>query len=418
MAGLMDMFNNFNSMFGSGGAYSNNPAQQASYGGAQMSGLPQQIQGSNAPIYSTSGLTTPGTLDPALRATITGKNDGYLANGVNAFLGGAYQPTMTQTQGNVSTNTSNSGELFNLAKQFGMNTSGYGDFDDSAQYRYQNNAQNQALADNFYKQLGIANPGASNGILTNGDGAKGTTSLQADMQNQLKDYYSVSGQSGGWDGSGNTNALKSTVYKDNGQGQLVPVSQSRDYAANPSGYFKSGPGQDLLSAISTVAPAFGGVAGLANMAAPGAVGAVQGAIGTQLTNGLLNGVGNWALSGGNGGLGGLGTSLLGSAAGQIGSAAGNSLMGNSGGLGQLFGSGGTIGQSPIAGISSAAGRINPLLGNAASFLGGAGGNGISTQNLAQAGAGLAGSYLGRQLDPRLQGLGGTAGRSLASLFYR
>lgn len=418
MAGLMDMFNNFNSMFGSGGAYSNNPTPAASYGGAQMTGLPQQIQGSNAPIYSTAGLTSPGTLDPALRATITGKNDGYLSNGVNAFLGGAYQPTMTQTNGIQSENTSNSGELFNLAKQFGMNTSGYGNFDDAAQYRYQNNAQNQALADNFYKTLGMANPGAVNGVLTNGDGSKGTTSLQADMNNQLKDYYNVAGQSGGWDGSGNTNALKSTIYKDNGQGQLVPVSTPHDYAANPSGYFKSGPGQDLLSALSTVAPAFGGVAGLANMAAPTAVGAMQGAIGTTLTNGLLNGVGNWALGGGNGGLGGLGTSLLGSAAGSIGSAAGNSMLGSGQGLGSLFSGAGTIGQSPAAAFGGAIGRVNPLLGGASSFLAGAGGNGISAQSLGQAGAGLAGSYLGRQLDPRLQGLGGQAGASLANLFYR
>lgn len=367
-------------------------ASMYSSGARAMNGqqfdLPTADTGSKAPTYSTAGIGT-AAMDPALRATLTAGGQGTMAQGVNAFLGSSYTPYTqggTSGEGGFGSSIDNSQQLFNLAKSIGYDTTGY-----------------------------TNDPAHVNMLYSN-------------LNDKLKDYYNVNGLSSGWTGSGDPRGASSTMYIKQGD-QLIPTNWgSNGYSAPTSSSINRASNMEQLAALSSVLPVFGGVGGILGAGTAGTLSAGAGlgltnglasAIGTGATNALVNAGTSYALSGGQGGMG----SVLGSLGGSLAGAAGNSLLGNQNGLGSMFNTAGAgaMGSSynPYSGFNSMAGSYG--LGGLSpytSLFGAMGGGGINAQNLTQAGAGLAGGYLGQQLDPRLRGLGSQAGSSLANLLYR
>ncbi len=395
---------------------------QTSFGGQR----PQADYSIGAPQYTMGGIATnltsmfdnspfrhqaTGVLqqapDPALQATIQSMGAGGIDRGVAAFLGGAYSPFSTNgagygddATGGMGTTTTDFNSLINLAHQVGYDTSKY------------NLDPNQT------------NPAANDPRATrNGD--MGINGLYDDMNQYLSNYYGVGGLSSGWDGSKSPLSAAHTLYQDVGGGNLVAASQPVHYQATPNqGWLKSDQGRDMLSAASIVMPAFGGWAGLLGQGTAGTLSAgsglglttgLSGAIGTGATNALVNAGINSALQG-TGSQG-----FLGSLAGSLGGAAGNSLFGNGNGLSSLF-STANAGASPLNPMSymnnamNYTGLSNSPLGLAQGLFGAMGSGGINANTLRTAAGSLAGSYLGNQINPGLGGLGAQAGRGLASMY--
>lgn len=361
----------------------------------QTAALPtQQVTAQNAPVYSTSGVTNSGPMDSALKDTLTSNGQGSISGGVGAFMGGGFQPIDNENIGSVN----------------GGNT-------------YLNNGKALASLSNTFGLGGTS--GINTNPYANDPTEDQTNQLYNQLQGQLSNYYNIGGLSQGWDGSSNAMSDRSTMYMNNGQGSLIPVSGSQSVAPSVNnGYMKSEAGQQLLSALSVVAPAFGGAAGIIG---EGAAGTVEGAggglgltsgLGSYIGNGAASALGNAAVSGVTGGLPGAVGSLVGSA----GNAALGSMMGGATTLGSMFGAGGVVPGStlnPMASFSSGLNGIglggSPLgmIGAAAS--GAAGGTGISANSLGQAGVGLAGSYAANKFLPGAGGVGNMAGKSLYQL---
>lgn len=405
---------------GQGGfpGFAQQPSEARNVYGMGLNGaLPGINPQSNAPTYNTTGIADyfagnragAMTMDPMLQAAIKNGNSGSLTRGVQAFLGNTYNPGHYEQNGAESTYVDNSQPLFGLAHDLGFNMS-----------NYRPAANNQA--NDFWAMRGIADP----------QGGTSTNQLMNQLNDYTKDYYGVSGMSSGWDGGKNGyRGAASTLYKDNGQGQLQAASLPQMFKAKEnSGFFKQEAGRELLTALSMVMPAFGGAAGLLGQGAAGTLSAGSGlgatsglasAIGTGATNALVNAGSNYLLSGGRGGIGG----ILGSLGGAGLSAAGNSLMGNAGGLSDFFntanaGSMGSV-YNPMQGLNqmmSSTGLSNSPLGGLAGLFGGFGQNGISADTLRSLSGQMGGNYLAQRLDPRLGGLGSQAGRSLADFYNR
>lgn len=352
--------------------------------------LPTADLNSKAPTYSANGFGT-ANMDPALKATLTAGNQGTMAQGVNAFLGSSWTPYVYSgggPEGSYSVQQDNSKDLFNLAKSIGYDTTGYG------------------------KDSGSVNR------------------LYGDLNTKLGDYYTINGLSSGWDGSkGDPRSAAATMYIKQGD-QFVPTNWgSNNYSAPTSSSINRANNLEQLSALSMMMPAFGGVAGMLGSGASGTLSAGSGlgltngiasTIGTGATNALVNAATNYALSGGRGGV----QSLLGSLGGSALGAAGNSMFGKAGGLGDMFntanaGSMGSV-YNPMQGFNSMLGTsgLNGQLSGISGLFSALGGGGINANTMSQLGGSLAGQYLAQQLDPRLRGLGGQAGSSLASLLYR
>lgn len=316
----------------SGGAspfYSSNYNQQ--YNGA----LPDFVQGAGgapsknlAPSYSTNGLNlnltqvadprqlgfakprqySPGSYgtDPALNMTINAAGSGGMSRGVQAFLGQGFQPWAVGSSPGMdgsSAGYENDAnlqwqQLENLGRGIGFDTSGYG-------------TQNKPLEQMFN-----------------------------DMNNYTKDYYGVAGLQG-WGGNqqgkAGQNSGARTLYKDDGQGQLRPVSDPVFYhnVNDDKGFI----GKESLAAMSLALPMFGGWAGMLGAGTGGTLSAgsglglttgLSGAIGSGATNALVN-AGMGALTSGSGGKG-----FLGSLAGSLMGAGMGSVTGSSNNLSNLF----------------------------------------------------------------------------------
>lgn len=353
----------------------------------------------NAPQYSTAGLgdyfnrnaAGAQAMDPMLRMALRANGQGTLTRGVGAFLGGAYDR-----------NTMGGDPLRQLAQQTGAV--------DHTQYTNTDNS--------YWNRMGVY------------DSTKGINQLENDLNTKLGNYYGVSGLSQGWNPSraGATGANQ-TLYQDTGTGNLTPLATRAYNAPQRSGFWGAdGLGEGLRIAASFALPAFGGAAGILGQGAAGTLSAGSGlgvtsgltsAIGTGATNALVNAGSNYLLNGGKGGLTGLGMGLLG----QVGSAAGNSLFGQSGGLGDMFRSAGDIGgrYNSIQGMSNImnnTGMGNSPLGALSGLFGGLGQNGFSAGTAANLAGQLGGRYLGNRINPQLGGLGGQAGGYLANLFRR
>lgn len=417
---LQDMFNFFTAG-GIGQQQGATPANNAA--GMMLNGnLPGVMPNSNAPTYA------PGAAGgQALADTVQSGGQGFWAQGLGAFLGGGYSPFNTdqnsQSQEIGNAPDVNGSAMTALGQNLGIDTSNYNtSLDDRANIGTTSspgfanvNAFANALGKPLQVQLGgsVAQPvGAmvqnATGQMTPYQG--GVQSLENMMNDKLQNYYAVGGSNAGWNPNSQTgNSV--ALYKDTPGVGLAPITNAMDVANHQAGFLKNSYGQDLLSAFSVAAPAFGGVAGLAGDALSGAgVGADTLTAASPYINAGINAGLGYAQGGAQGALGGLAGNAL--------SSVGSGLMnGTSPSLTGMLGSS-TLGQSPIQGFNSG---INQLglgnFGTASNFLGALSGNGITGNSVAQAGGGLLGSYLAGQLDPRLRSLGGTAGRSLGNMFY-
>lgn len=370
-------------IFGAGGMYGNLLGSGGTGGG---------VGPGVAPTYSANGLGgNTNAADPALAQTLLAGNAGGLLNGINAFAGGGFMPYSSET-------TNNPGQ-YNVTDNRWM----LDQVADATGYQGDRNWYNGATP---YSSTGLSS-----------------------LQDSLKNYYGIAGMSNGWDGSANPRSSAMTLYqRDPSTNMLNPITAPRSYTSAENPGWAKGQGAETLTALSMMLPIFGGAGGLLGAGASGtlsagaglgATNALAGAIGTGATNALVNAGTQYALSGGAGGTQG----LLGSLGGALLGAAGNSAFGNSGGLGSMFdGSGAaSLGSTynPMSGmnqIMNSTGLGGTMLGGASGLFSALGGGGFNANTLQQAGGSLAGQYLGRQIDPRLQGLGGTAGRTLANLY--
>lgn len=263
--------------------------------------------------------------------TLNAGGAGQVGHGVQAFLGNRYQPTYAKTSlsamngGNDATNTGqNYNSLFNLGSQLGYG----GNLEDMYKV-YQNNQYDPMSggAPKLDPNTGqiIGNPGR--------DAQNANESFDkyySGLQDYLKDYYSIQGLSSGWDGSSNNaRSASNTLYRDDGNRVLNPVSAPQGYTAREKGnWFQENP--EFMSIVSTMLPAVGGWAGLANLAGAGVSGAS--AAGVNAAGGALMGA---ATGGTNGAITGLAGSLGGYAGGQAAGALGGSSWT---GVGQQLGS--------------------------------------------------------------------------------
>jgi hypothetical protein len=365
-----------------------------------MSNLDTPQAGIKAPTYSADGLTQlqNGVVgyngnDAALKATLGAAGAGEFSYGSTAFGAKSYN------------------DLKNLAQQVGFDSSPYST----------------------------------------------TDSLRLGLDNQLKDYFSIAGLSQGWNDQGNARGANKTLYK-RVNGQLIPL-QTGEYNVREKGnWIQEHPGilAPLGVAAGGLAAMYGGAgAGASGSAAGGSGGASTGAAAAGSagagTSGLSGSVANalglgsqwgalpaWGQGAIQGaGMGGLNSglrggnilegALMGGLTGGVGGGLSSGLQGmgmNSslaGGLGRMGGNmlGGAI-QGQDLGSMFSGGLMNLGLQQAGGALGlnanfgGPGLQGILARLAAQQG----GSFLGRQIDPRLAGVGGMAGQGLASLFYR
>lgn len=364
--------------------------QQAAAGGGGGNG-------STPPTYSAAGLGQMGNgvinytgNDPALRATLGAAGAGDITYGTAAF------------------GANNYASMQNLANQLGFDTSGY----------------------------------------------KTTDSLRIALDDQLKDYFMVNGLSQGWNNTGDARGANGTLYQ-RVDGQLRPVSTQAYTAPEKGNWIQEHPGilaplgvaAGGLAAMYSGAGAAGsgaaasGTSGAATTA--GAAGAGTGGISGSIANALGLGsqwgalpawgqgaISNAVMGGLNSGLRG-GNILEGAALGGIsggvgggissgltGAGVGSGLAGAAGRLGGGLAAGLAGGNTNLAGMLQS-GVINAGMGYAGNQLGL--GSGLPTDNslgaiMARLAAQQGGSYLAEQLDPRLRGLGGQAGSSLATLF--
>lgn len=266
-----------------------NPIFRTNFGGQ----LPtQRVQG--APSYDLNTAAGQGLLGMTMGAG----NAGADLNGVNAF---SPNYNLYSAQDQFGRYQYNVDPLKNLAQQIGYDTSGYN-----------------------------LDPYAN--------GGKDSGQLFADLNNKLKDYHYISGLSQGWNPQGGARGADRTLYLNNGNNVLNPVTSPVDYTAREKGnWFQENP--EFVSALSVMLPAFGGWAGLAGQAA-GAAGASMG-LGTTglgaLGTAAANAAGGAAMGAATGGTKGALTSLAGSAGGYLGNMAGSAL-GNYGSQGAQLGS--------------------------------------------------------------------------------
>lgn len=256
-----------------------------------------------------------------LQMTLGAGGSGQKADGVEAFLSNKYQPNYARTSlapvsgGTLATNQGqNYSSLFNLGQALG--------------YKGDTAAMNQVAGLNraYDPSSGGAGKLDPNTGLPIGPTAKDYDLADLNMQkhyagldNYLKDFSTISGMSSGWDGSkNNPRAASSTLYRNNGNNVLEPVSSPTGYTARERGnWFQENP--EFMSILSVMLPAVGGWAGLANLAGAGVSGAS--AAGVNAAGGALMGA---ATGGTNGALTGLAGSLGGYAGGQAAGALGGS----------------------------------------------------------------------------------------------
>jgi hypothetical protein len=345
--------------------------------------LPQADPSIAAPKYSLAGFGT-ASMDPALRDTLTAGNAGSLVQGITAFLG--TNPDTQQTQ-----NSELGGDVAYQPDQYSTDA--------------RTLATRAGLDPSVYPNT-----------------QEGNAQLQSALNTKLGNYYAVSGMSSGWDGSsGNPRAAATTMYQ-NVNGELIPTSGPFNYSAPTSSSINRNVNMDAVTAASIMAPAFGGLGGVLGAGAEGTLTAggglglttgVADTIGVGATNALTGALQSYLTSGGQGGIQGILSSLGGSAL----NAGANSLMGNSGGLGSMFDTAGadSIGSTynPVKGMSSLMNGLGlgPLSGAAGLFSGFAG-NGINSDSLRGIAGEVAGGYAGSQINPKLRGLGATAGRDV------
>lgn len=169
-------------------------------------------------------------------------------------------------------------------------------------------------ADDLARQLGLGQIDWTKENL----GMTGNSTL-ARMNDMLKDYRLIAGLTR--DPNDPERAMGEGLYK-NINGTWTPIAGRIINAPESHGWARSESGGSFLQAMSMMAPAVGGFAGLASAAAPSAYGAATGAIGTTATNAIINALGQYALTGNpTGAL----TSLFGAAGGAGGSALASSL---------------------------------------------------------------------------------------------
>lgn len=290
-----------NVMAGAGSAPSKNMAPTYGMGGLATSMAragANPWENLNQPL--TGNFNSP--VDPALRSQIQSAGAGMANRGVQAFLGGGFQPYQREYGGTDAGMIAPPDaeaqwqQLRNLAGGLGFNTQGYGNSDQDL------------------------------------------NALYNDMNQATKDYWGVSGLEGwtGNKGSG-TNSAARTLYKDVG-GQLSPVTAPRYYRnVNDNKALIS---RDAITGLSMVMPAFGGWAGILGQGAGGTLSAgsglgltsgVSSAIGTGATNALVN-AGAATLSNGGDWRSGLGS--------LFGAGIGAGMQGN---LGSMFQNVGDIG---------------------------------------------------------------------------
>lgn len=344
-----------------------------------------------APSYDANGLVNleggkvgvGGNTDQALQTTLNAAGAGNIMHGVAAFGGDGSFTSLTD-----------------LAQRLGLDTGGY----------------------------------------TN------TAGLRSYLDSQLQDYYNIGGLSQGWNDTGNARGANTTLYR-RVDGRLVPL-QTQNYTAREQGsWLEEHPGILAPLAVAGAGLAAGALgagsaAGTGTAAASsGASGGIGGTVANTLGLGsqwaALPSYAQSAITGA--GMGGISSGLQG----------GNILQGMltgalSGGVGGGVTSG--LGQAGLnstlaSGLGRAAGGVAAGLANGNTDLGsilmnsamntGTGyltnslglGSGVPTDNslgaiLTRMAAQQGGSYLAQQIDPRLRGLGGTAGGSLANLLYR
>lgn len=357
--------------------------------------------GATPPSYSAQGLGQMGNgvinytgNDPALRSTLNAAGAGDMTYGTAAFGANNYS------------------SMQNLANQIGFDTSGY----------------------------------------------KTTDSLRIALDDRLKDYFMVKGLSQGWNDTGNARGANGTLYQRQGD-QLNPVSTMGYVQPDKGNWVQEHPG--ILAPLGVAAgglaamysaPAAGASGGAATAggastgaAAAGTAGAGAGTSGISgaIANGLglgsqwgaLPAWGQGAISGAT--MGGaqagirggniLQGALMGGLSGGVGGGI-TSGLGDAGVNSSLAGAAGRLGGGVVAGLAGGNTNLAGLLQNGvinagAGYAGqqlGLGGVAPTDNSLGAIMARLAaqqgGSYLAEQLDPRLRGLGGQAGGSLAALF--
>ena len=153
------------------------------------------------------------------------------------------------------------------------------------------------------------------------------------LNRDLADIYRLKTASAGWDGKNDPRGTATTMYRRQGN-NLTPISAPQ-FATQPTnpGWIR-GEGADFVAAMSTMLPAVGGWAGLANTVAPSVVGAASGAIGQTATNALINAAMSGLISGNPAGAL---SSIAGTAGGAAGQALGNTVGSGYGALGQYLG---------------------------------------------------------------------------------
>lgn len=278
-----------------------------------------------------------------LQMTLGAGNSGQMATGVEAFLSNKYTPNYASSSlspesgGNLATNQlQNYSSLFNLGDALGYQGNRAG-MNQVANY---NNAYNPSSGG-----AGAIDPITGMGVGGNGRSANAADSnmqqYYSGLDDYLKNYSTISGMSSGWDGSkGNSRSAASTLYRNDGNNVLQPVSTPETYTARERGnWFQENP--EFLSALSVMLPAFGGWAGLFGQAA-GATGASMGAgvtglgtTGTIAANAAGSALTGAAAGGTKGALTGLAGTLGGWAGGQ---AAGAGLGADYSKLGSQLGS--------------------------------------------------------------------------------
>jgi hypothetical protein len=295
--------------------------------------------------------------DPLLRAQLQMGGRGGMVNGAGAFLGAAYNPFGFETgpsEGEIIRNDSrpehSMDQLFSMADQLGMDTSGYSRDYSPSRYGFLNNL---SLEDRLDPTRG---------------GVKDARSLYNDLNDYTKDYYAIDHMTP--DGK----SMERTLYLHR-NGQYVPVSDpQRRSSRQDTGFF----GDEFKEALSTVGlAALGGylaapAAGAGQAAGSGVGAAASGAsqVGTQglwqslpnwgrqaLTGALRGGL-NAGLNGGNilqgaltGGVSGGAGSVIGDVVGDLGLpkwASGGLTGALRGGLGSAL-SGGDILQGALSG---------------------------------------------------------------------
>ena len=173
--------------------------------------------------------------------------------------------------------------------------------------------------DSLSQALGVNGNNAGWTPNTPGYESLNVNATMAKMNDMLKDYRLITGSTRNTDDP--ERMTSEGLYK-NVNGRLTPIAGRFIDAPENRGWLRSESGGSFLQAMSMMAPAVGGFAGLASSVAPSAYGAATGAIGTTATNAIINALGQYALTGNpTGAL----TSLFGAAGGAGGSALAGSL---------------------------------------------------------------------------------------------